>query len=323
MRLVLAAVRKNGGIAVPSFPVFRTNLLTFAVPLRNYPAERTFWAMAMTGVRQVLGLAMLTVSTWAQPVKTLAPAGSVVTVEQPDAQRTRDELSQLLDRYPPALRGVLGLDPSLLSNQAYLAPYPALVGFLGAHPEVARNPSFYIRSNVFERPAPDDHGARLMEEVLTGLAVFIGFGMAIGLLTWLIRTALDYRRWNRLTKVQTDVHTKLVDRFTTNDELLAYIQSPAGSKFLESAPIMLDAGPRNVGAPLGRILWSGQAGLVLAALGIGLQMVAERRSGDVGEPLRVLGVLGISLGLGFVISAIISFVISRRLGLIETPATKE
>jgi hypothetical protein len=78
-----------------------------------------------------------------------------------------------------------------------------------------------------------------------------------------------------------------------------------------------------MGAPLGRILWSGQAGLVLAALGIGLQMVAERVSGEVGEPLRVLGVLGISLGLGFVISAIISFVISRRLGLIETPAAKE
>ena len=280
--------------------------------------------MAKTGVRQALGLAILAVAAWAQPVKQVVPAGSLVTVEQPDAQRTRDELSQLLDRYPPALRGVLGLDPSLLTNQAYLAPYPALVAFLTAHPEVARNPSFYIRSNVFERPnTPEEHGTRLMEEVLTGLAVFTGFGMAIGLLTWLIRTVLDYRRWNRLTKVQTDVHTKLVDRFTANEELLAYIQSPAGSKFLESAPIMLDAGPRTMGAPLGRILWSGQAGLVLAALGIGLQVVADRVSGDVAEPLRVLGVLGISLGLGFVISAIISFVISRRLGLIETPAAKE
>jgi hypothetical protein len=47
-----------------------------------------------------------------------------------------------------------------------------------------------------------------------------------------------------LSKVQTEVHTKIVDRFTANDDLLAYIQSPAGSKFLESSPIHLDAGPR-------------------------------------------------------------------------------
>jgi hypothetical protein len=276
----------------------------------------------MAETRIVLGLALLTLSAWAQPPKNTPPPTSIVTVEQPDAQRTREELSQLLDRYPPALRGVLGLDPSLLSNQAYLAPYPALVAFLNAHPEVARNPSFYAGMNV-ERPARQDRGAQVMEEVLGGLAGFTGFAMVIGLLIWVIRTVLDYRRWNRLTKVQTDVHTKLVDRFTSNDELLAYVQSPAGSKFLESSPITLDAGPRSVGAPLGRILWSVQAGLVLAALGIGLQMVDGRVSEEAAEPLRVLGVLCIALGTGFVISAIISFVISHRLGLIAPSGGKE
>jgi uncharacterized membrane protein len=38
---------------------------------------------------------------------------------------------------------------------------------------------------------------------------------------------------------------------------------------------------------------------------------------EVSQPFHVLGVLGIALGLGFVISAIISFMISYRLGLIE------
>jgi hypothetical protein len=149
------------------------------------------------------------------------------------------------------------------------------------------------------------------------LAIFAGFGMAIGLLVWLIRTLVDYRRWSRLAKVQTDVHTKLLDRFTANDDLLAYIQSPAGSKFLQSSPITLDAGPRAVGAPLGRILWSVQGGVVLMAGGIGLQVVSGRVADAASQPLHALGVLGIALGLGFVISAIISFVIAQRLGLIE------
>lgn len=281
-------------------------------------------------MKRVLGLAMLAgFAAWAQAPQPIPKSGApvpvpVVTVEQPDAQRTREQLSQLLERYPPALRSVLGLDPTLLSNQTYLAPYPALLSYLNAHPEIARAPEFYIGGNG-DGPfgSVKDHDMRVLDMwngVLGGLAVFTGFGMGIGLLVWVIRTVIDYRRWNRLAKVQTDAHTKLLDRFTANEDLLAYIQSPAGSKFLESSPITLDAGPRSVGAPLGRILWSVQAGLVLAALGIGLEVVSERVSGDASQPLRALGILGIALGLGFVISAIISFMISRRLGLIERPA---
>ncbi len=206
---------------------------------------------------------------------------AVVTVEQPDAQRVKDELSALLDHYPPSLRNVLVLDPGLLENESYLAPYPALVNFLNAHPEIARTPSFYFAEAG--RPLGQDHATQVVEmwrEVLSGLAIFAGFGMGIGLLVWLIRTLVDYRRWNRLAKVQTEVHTKLLDRFTTNNDLSAYIQSPAGSKFLQSSPIMLDAPPRSVGAPRGRILWSVQGGVVLLAGGIGLQVVSGRVADD-------------------------------------------
>jgi hypothetical protein len=141
--------------------------------------------------------------------------------------------------------------------------------------------------------------------------------MGIGLVIWLIRTLVDFKRWSRLAKVQTDAHTKILDRFTANDDLLAYVQSPAGTKFLQSSPIMLDAGPRAVGAPLSRILWSVQGGVVLIAGGIGLQAVSSRVSDVSSQPLHALGVLAIALGLGFLVSAIISFVISQRLGLID------
>jgi hypothetical protein len=245
-------------------------------------------------------------------------AGINITIEQPDAERTKNELSQLLDHYPPSLRNVLALDPSLLSNQTYVAPYPALAGFLNTHPEIARNPSFYISHNI--APPREEQILDLWRDMLNGVAIFAGFGMAIGLIIWLIRTLVDYRRWNRLTKIQTEVHTKLLDRFTANEDLLAYMQSPAGMKFLESSPISLDAGPRSVGAPLGRILWSVQAGLVVAAAGIGLQIVSARITDESAQPLHALGVLGVALGVGFVVSAVVSYLISRRLGLIEPAA---
>ncbi len=279
--------------------------------------------MARMGIGRVFWLGVLTVSCgWTQKGKSVsAPA---VSIEQPDAQRTKDELSRLLEHYPPTLRSVFAIDPSLLSNQAFLAPYPALANFLNAHPEIPRSPSFYVGGNFdrrFNQDSPTS-AERIWEHFIENLFIFAGFGMAIGVVTWLIRTTMDYRRWKQLSKVQTEVHTRLLDRFTANEELLAYIQSPAGTKFLESTPIALDPGPRSVGAPLGRILWSLQAGLVSIAAGFGLELVAGRFPDQVAQPFHAFGVLGVALGVGFVVSAIVSFVISQRLGLIDTPARR-
>jgi uncharacterized membrane protein len=64
-----------------------------------------------------------------------------------------------------------------------------------------------------------------------------------------------------------------------------------------------------------------QGGVVLIAGGIGLHIVGGRftdaASQAASQSLHALGVIGIALGVGFVVSAIISFAISQRLGLIE------
>src|ERR1035437_901825 len=195
--------------------------------------------MARTRVGQFLGLAIMAAyggvlslsPGWAQGSKAAGRVAvvpqSIVTIEQPDAQRTRGELSELLQRYPPSLRGALALDPSLLSNESYLAPYPALLGYLNNHPEIARNPSFYIGDSSGSRP-PSDRDSRLLSmwsDVVGMVAALTGFSMAIGVLVWLTRTIIDYRRWNRLAKVQTDVHTKILDRVKGKDDLVAHIHA--------------------------------------------------------------------------------------------------
>ena len=282
--------------------------------------------MIRTRIGRVFGtglvaLGLLTAPGWAQkPGAEPARSYASAAIAQPDAERTKSELMDLLQRYPPTLRSVLGQDPSLLENEPYLATYPALAAFLKAHPEISRNPSFYVPNRQFGPPNMDEasRAYQMWNDVTQGLAVFGGFAMAIGLLVWLIRTLVDYRRWSRLAKVQTEVHTKLLDRISANDELLAYVQSPAGSKFLESSPIRLDSSPRSMGAPMGRILWALQGGVVLIAGGVGLRIVSGSSNMSGAQALGALGVIGIALGVGFAISAIISYVISLRLGLIET-----
>ncbi len=248
-------------------------------------------------------------------------------VPEPDAQRTRTEFEKLLNKYPPNVRGVFKQDPTLLSSDAYLKPYPVLWNFLSIHPEIALNPEYYLGGlGDNRREEPQDRSSRMVgmwDNFLRDVVAFAGFGMAIGLLTWLIRTFLDYRRWNRLSKVQSEVHTKLLDRFSSNEELMAYIATPAGSKFLQSAPISLDTGTRTMNAPLSRILWSLQAGLVLVAAGCGFMLASGRMSDDSYLPLEIMGILAVALGVGFAISAAVSFFLSHKMGLIEpTPRRK-
>jgi hypothetical protein len=255
------------------------------------------------------------------PVRpTAVEPARTVGVDDRDARETRERLREVLEQYPPSLGEVLRLDPSLLRNENYLATYPRLAGFLAQHPEVAHNPAFFIgeiHSGRWDPPNPKREAFEMWQNVMAGVALFCVFVTVTLVLTWLVRTLIDYRRWLRLSKVQTEVHSKLLDRFTSGEDLAAYLQSSPGRKFLESAPIPLDMGPRSMSAPLGRILWSIQAGLVLALGGAGLQYVSAGILDEAQQPIRALGVLALMFGIGFILSAVVSYVLSQRLGLLD------
>jgi hypothetical protein len=244
-----------------------------------------------------------------------SPAGPAPTQAADD---TREQLERLLEQYPPSLPRVLRLDPTLLTDATYLQPYPALAAFLAQHPEIAHNPSFFFsryQNDNFYRSDPQQRAAELWRSTIEGFTITAVMVAVAGALAWLIKTLIDHRRWTRLSRVQTEVHNKLLDRFTSNEDLLAYIQTPAGRRFLESAPIPTES-PRSIGAPLGRILWSIQAGAVLTVAGLGLQVVSARSIDEVAQPLSAVGIVVLAIGLGFGLSALLAYVLSRRLGLV-------
>jgi hypothetical protein len=243
-------------------------------------------------------------------------ATTTAFVERVDSSAVHQEFQQLLERHPPEVGKVLKLDPSLFTNQAYLASYPALAAFLKDHPEVAHSPRYYL-NHVYApgESAPDPASIRLWREMAEGITVFICILTVVLTLSWLIRTLIQHRRWSRLSRIQTEVHNKLLDRFSSNEDLLAYIQTPAGKRFLESAPIPLGEAPRELAAPVNRILWAVQVGVVIAAGGVGLLLISWNVDKDVAQPMFALGVLAMSIGIGFVASGAISYLVSRRLGL--------
>lgn len=239
-----------------------------------------------------------------------------------DAKTTRAQLVELLQKHPPAVARVLKLDPSLMRDESYLNTYPMLRDFLAAHPEIPQNASYYFDSVYEGTWEPRNERLQMIEGTLAGLAGFTALIIVLSTLVWLIRTVLEQRRWSRLSKIQAEVHSKLMDRFSSNDELLTYVQTPSGRRFLESGPSPLQQeGPRTISAPFSRILWSVQLGIVLLVAGAGLLYVSTETVEEAREFFFIVGSLTAALGAGFAVSAAASYALSRKLGLFEPPAS--
>jgi len=254
---------------------------------------------------------------------TPAPAAAAADFDR-NANDTRERLRQVLDQYPPSLATVLKLDPTLLTRADYLTPYPTLANFLAAHPEVSHNPSYFLGQINVDRYTPELNSrmaiVRDVQETFLGLLVFCGLMCVLGSIVYLLRGVIDHKRWVAATKISTETHNKLFDRLTANEDLMSYLQSPAGQRYLQFAPALPDAGPRSMGAPISRILWSAQTGIVVALAGLGLAGSRSFVMEELTQPLMVIALFAMSIGVGFIISAMVSYLLSRHLGLLTPRA---
>lgn len=297
------------------------NVATRRTTLTTVAAAAILLACAEAGAAQTARFAPATAQNRAAAV---APQGSpgAPIAEEIDPGQLREQFYDVLRGYPPNLGRVLKLDPSLMTNEQYLSVYPAAAAFLAEHPGIVRNPSYFLeRIDVFTEEAwrMDERSRERREtgEMLAATAAFVAFLIVSGVVVWVIRAILENRRWNRVSKTQYDVHTRLLERFGSNEELLAYIQTPVGRRFLESGPAPVPGSPEPVSAPFSRILWSVQVGIILLTTGSGLLILSRKLQPDAGVFFTVFGVLSLTLGAGFLASGAASWAISKRLGLLE------
>jgi hypothetical protein len=255
-----------------------------------------------------------------QPPAAPAQSSQAVFPENRDARETRDRLNEIFNQHPPSVRDVLRIDPTLMYRPDYLANYPVLAAYLEQHPEIAHNPSYFIGERRYDEQNnnPRIEMVRALNEVVEfGGVLLIVMTITTGIV-FLVKTVVEHRRWQRAIKAQSDLNSKLLDRFASSEDLLAYLQSPQG-KMLTEAPVLPQAAPRAMGAPLSRIFWSMQSGIVLGALGAGLIVV----SSTAGEPevatfLNGVGIVVLMIGIGFAVSALVSYFLSQRLGLVQS-----
>ncbi|HET7436711.1 MAG TPA: hypothetical protein VFN10_18525 [Thermoanaerobaculia bacterium] len=255
-----------------------------------------------------------TTSTDAATTATTATTGTSETNGEESTEHAsgpedlRETFRQLLVENPAEVGTILKLDPALMNDEAFVKRYPSLVRFLAEHPEVKEDPQYYLATYRIPRKR------EALDEMIEPMMVLLTFTLIAFALAWLMRAIIDQKRWNRLAQTQAEVHTKILDRFSNSAELLEYIKTPAGTKFLESAPIPLHTTGSRQTAP--RVIWSVQIGIVIAAFAIGMMVVSAIFSKDGGgQELFAMGVIALCLGLGFAGSAFFSIFLSRRLGV--------
>jgi hypothetical protein len=118
------------------------------------------------------------------------------------------------------------------------------------------------------------------------------------------------RSKERRTELQTQVQSKLIDRFGSAPELIDFLQSDAGHQFVEG----FHNAPRY--AAREKILSGLRRGIITTLLGLGLLAIF---AADIRDNWGFIypGCLVLALGLGFFLSTFVSMKLSRSWGLID------
>lgn len=273
----------------------------------------------------------------AHPAKTAVVLQAVPVENAPapsdkEVASTQRQLIELL-RLSPTLTTVVSHDPSLLANQEYVSRNnPQLAQFLAAHPEVGRNPDFYLFTHLHaENGSPDEALERAVwpevyrmqaprsgfDDLLSNMPPLLAFAGGLIALAWIVRLVIENRRWSRTFKLQSEVHGRIIDKFASTQELGGYMETEAGKRFLEAAPIPLRTEQEQMPNAVARVLTPLQIGVVMVLLGIGFLLLRNVRA-DYHTPMLALGVVTLMPGIGFILSSGITWALAGRLGLMPS-----
>ena len=153
----------------------------------------------------------------------------------------------------------------------------------------------------------------IVNGIVNGItALFFGVTIII-CVSWIAINIVKALKQRANTRTRAEIYSRLIDKFGTAPEFIAFLQSDAGLKFIEENAVQ-------TGAPLGKILASLQIGVILTLLGIGVLVLGNifgsSRGGDLYIALNIGGTAGLMIGVGFLISSAISYRLCKIWGIL-------
>lgn len=274
---------------------------------RNLRSILTWGGVAIT-LLWLAGAGGTTMLGYQKPNAEVAGAHQAAPPSEAAVDTERGALDRFLDSHPE-IEGDIANDPPRIADANYVHEHPELQGFLDSHPLIKADPRSFLSPQAwrFQNRRSD------MDEIFSWLVPFAVFICCLLALLAVMRTVLENRRWNKSFKVHEEVHTKLIEKFASGEELRGYMESDAGRRLLEWSPPALET---RAPMAVGRILWSLQAGLILGLAGVGL-LAIRGRVPDAADGLMICGTLGLTIGIAFFLSAFFSYGIAKHLGLLN------
>lgn len=160
----------------------------------------------------------------------------------------------------------------------------------------------------------------MVSEIISRVNALVFGVVIIFCISWIVVTAVNALKQRANTRTRADIYNRLIDKFAAAPEFIAFLQSDAGLKFIEE-----NTGQTIV--PLGKILTSTQVGIILALLGAGLlvtgNIFGESLGGDLYIALTVGGVGGLTIGIGLLVSVLVSYRLCQAWGILPKNDGKE
>ncbi|MBI5084434.1 MAG: hypothetical protein HZB13_07545 [Acidobacteria bacterium] len=126
----------------------------------------------------------------------------------------------------------------------------------------------------------------------------------------IMRTLFDHIRRTKSEQLQSELYNKMLDKLGSGPEVLGWLQTG-------SVQNLFKATPAERPAPYSRILNAVQFGVVATVAGLGILGIWTQLDYRSKLPAMVIGMLVLSLGLGMLMAGAASWMLSRKLGLIN------
>jgi hypothetical protein len=143
-------------------------------------------------------------------------------------------------------------------------------------------------------------------EAFIPMVVGLGF---FSLIAWIVFVFVDGKRRREQLKVSSEFHAKIFEKMGSTAEFGAFLETDGGRRLMKSLTV---EGP----SAKTRMLGSTQTGIVCTTIGVAMLIL-----GGIFYYLRdglwVMGGIVTACGIGFIVSTVASYRLSKTLGLLE------
>ena len=148
-------------------------------------------------------------------------------------------------------------------------------------------------------------------EAFIPMVISVGF---FGLIGWILFVFVDGKRRRDQLKAVSEFHNKVLEKMGSAAEFGAFLETDGGKRLLKSLTV---EGP----SAKTRILGSTQTGIVCTAIGLAM-LILGGTFYYLRDGLWVIGGIVTACGVGFIVSTLVSYRLSKALGIFDGDAAQ-